>query len=445
MALALDRYTSPRTKSCFPQLLKERTKKEREKSMLIATKKAVEYLPDNLVIEVLSWLPVKALLRFKAVNKSWYAMISSPHFVSKHLQNYYKNNDDWRGCLLVHHYVSQGELDLVELFVDKTTGVSLANEEMDCMPLKGSSICGPCDGIYYLYNDIYCHHRALWNPALNEIRYLPELIYKPDLPPQLTYTSYEVYGFGSGVMTGDFKVVVIKGYRANVPLSVFVYSLSMNSWKYCGDLAKRYNLEDNGCYVYVSGCCYWLGSCNYTLEVIVSFNMSNDAFKEIHIPDYAKPSSMCLAIYNDSLAFLSLHDDNKNLEIWTLNKGCWSKTLNLGPFPDVRAPIGYWKDNILILQRDGDNLLLLNLEDTQELKDLGFQTLRWCLGVFAYKESLVSVQDKIELRQLGEYEAWDNQTEDKKSMKVKAMDNKTQEVDEEIYVGVAALFENVEE
>ncbi|CAO2825006.1 unnamed protein product [Amaranthus hypochondriacus] len=445
MALALERYTSPLSKSCFPQLLKERTKKEREKSMLIATKKAVDYLPDNLVIEVLSWLPVKALLQFKAVNKSWYAMISSPHFVSKHLQNYYNNNDDWRGCLLVHHYVSQSELELVELFIDETTGISLANEAMDCMPSYGSYICGPCDGIYYLSNDLHCHYRALWNPSLNEIKYLPKLIHKPDLPPEMTYISYEVFGFGSGVITGDFKVVVIKGYRANVAPSVFVYSLSMNSWKYCGDLVKDYDLEYNGCYVYVSRCCYWVGSCNYTPEVIVSFNMANDVFTEIHIPDYAKPSSMCLAIYKNLLAFLSLHDDNKNLEIWTLNKGSWSKTLKLGPFPDVRAPIGHWKDNILILQRYGDNLLLLNLEDTQELKDLGFQTLRWCHGVFAYKESLVSIQDKIEPGQLGEYEAWDNQTEDKKSKEVKAKDNKTQEVDEEIYVGVAALFENAEE
>ncbi|CAO2825012.1 unnamed protein product [Amaranthus hypochondriacus] len=216
----------------------------------------------------------------------------------------------------------------------------------------------------------------------------------------------------------------------------------MNSWKYCGDLAKDYDLEYNGCYVYVSRCCYWLGSRNYTPEVIVSFNMANDVFTEIHIPDYAKPSSVCLAIYNDLLAFLSLHDDDKNLEIWTLNKGSWSKTLNLGPCPDVRAPIGHWKDNILILQRYGDNLLLLNLEDTQKLKDLGFQTLRWCHGVFAYEESLISIQDKIEPGQLGEYEAWDNQTEDEKSKEVKAKDNKTQEVDEYFYVGVAALFEN---
>lgn len=44
-----------------------------------------------------------------------------------------------------------------------------------------------------------------------------------------------------------------------------------------------------------------------------------------------------------------------------------------------------------------------------------------------------------------EFEARDNQTEDKQSKKVKAKDNKTEEVDDEIYVGVAALFENSEE
>ncbi|CAO2824967.1 unnamed protein product [Amaranthus hypochondriacus] len=439
MALALQRYTSPHVKSRFPQLLKERTKKERERSMLIANKKALDYLPDNLVIEVLSWLPVKALMQLKAVNKSWYAMISSSHFVSKHLQNYYQNNDDWRGCLLVHHYVSQGELQLVELFVDETSGVNLANEEMDCMPLYGSYIYGPCDGIYYLYQDF--GYRALWNPALNEIRYLPKLICKPDLSPQITYSSYEVFGFGSGVITGDFKVVVIKGYGANCGSSVFAYSLSNNSWKYCGDLAKHYDLKYNGCYVYVSGCCYWLGSYKDTSEVIVSFNMDNDAFKEIHVPDYAKPSSMCLAIYNDSLVFVSLHDDDKNLEIWTWNKRSWIKTLNMGPFPDIRAPIGHWWDNKLILQRYGDDLLLLDLKDKQELKALGFQTYMWCHGVFAYKESLVSIQDKNESGQPREVEARDNQTEAKQNMLVTVMDNKIEEVDDEIYVGVSALFD----
>lgn len=64
------------------------------------------------------------------------------------------------------------------------------------------------------------------------IRNLPELIYKPDLPTQMTYSSYEVYGFGWGVIIGDFKVVVIKGFS-------FCLFISINSWKYCRDLAKK--------------------------------------------------------------------------------------------------------------------------------------------------------------------------------------------------------------
>ena len=98
-----------------------------------------------------------------------------------------------------------------------------------------------------------------------------------------------MYGFGSDPVTGDYKVVVIKGYwptdddsDVKHPLSVLVYSLRTNLWKYCGDLAKAYDLESNKCYIFVSGCCYWLGSYENTSDIIVCFDMATDAFKEIH-------------------------------------------------------------------------------------------------------------------------------------------------------------------
>ncbi|KAJ6859807.1 hypothetical protein NC651_036189 [Populus alba x Populus x berolinensis] len=50
-------------------------------------------LPEDLITEILSWLPVKALLQFKCVCRSWYAIITSQAFISKHLNNYYDNYD----------------------------------------------------------------------------------------------------------------------------------------------------------------------------------------------------------------------------------------------------------------------------------------------------------------------------------------------------------------
>ncbi|GLT81367.1 hypothetical protein SLA2020_527560 [Shorea laevis] len=42
-------------------------------------------LPEDLVTQILIWLPVVSLLRFKSVCKSWYALITHQNFITKHL------------------------------------------------------------------------------------------------------------------------------------------------------------------------------------------------------------------------------------------------------------------------------------------------------------------------------------------------------------------------
>ncbi|KAM1054216.1 hypothetical protein ACFX15_001576 [Malus domestica] len=39
---------------------------------------------EDIIVEILSWLPVICLLRFRCVCKSWGALISTPHFFDKH-------------------------------------------------------------------------------------------------------------------------------------------------------------------------------------------------------------------------------------------------------------------------------------------------------------------------------------------------------------------------
>ncbi|KAL5767052.1 hypothetical protein ACOSQ2_013835 [Xanthoceras sorbifolium] len=43
-------------------------------------------LPDDMIIEILSILPVKSLIRFRCISKSWYALVRSS-FISKYLKN----------------------------------------------------------------------------------------------------------------------------------------------------------------------------------------------------------------------------------------------------------------------------------------------------------------------------------------------------------------------
>ncbi|MCH86246.1 F-box protein [Trifolium medium] len=50
-----------------------------------------EFIPDELITEVLSFLPVKSLMRLKCLNKSWKTLISDPAFIKLHLKRSARN------------------------------------------------------------------------------------------------------------------------------------------------------------------------------------------------------------------------------------------------------------------------------------------------------------------------------------------------------------------
>ena len=136
-------------------------------------------------------------------------------------------------------------------------------------------------------------------------------------------------------------MVVIKSWsktnsKIRYPVSVFVYSLSTDSWRYWGDLPQNYKLlSNNKCYICLNGVFYWLGS-DYSGgktydEAIISFDMATDLIQDMQLPDYDKPArETVLSVYHDSLALLTVHDIKDFLEVWTLKEGCWTKQFTVG-------------------------------------------------------------------------------------------------------------------
>ncbi|KAM3732959.1 hypothetical protein ACB098_11G098100 [Castanea mollissima] len=58
------------------------------------------YLPDDLVINnILTRLPVKSVMRFRCVCKSWYSSIKPSDFIDTHLSNY-KDSHDINGYVI---------------------------------------------------------------------------------------------------------------------------------------------------------------------------------------------------------------------------------------------------------------------------------------------------------------------------------------------------------
>jgi len=44
------------------------------------------YLPHELIAQILVRLPVKSLIRFKSISKSWFSLISNPSFANSQFQ-----------------------------------------------------------------------------------------------------------------------------------------------------------------------------------------------------------------------------------------------------------------------------------------------------------------------------------------------------------------------
>lgn len=63
----------------------EHLKKNVEVSKTIKREAIQVTFPQEIIIEILSWMPVKSLLRMKCACKQWCALIQDRHFIEKHL------------------------------------------------------------------------------------------------------------------------------------------------------------------------------------------------------------------------------------------------------------------------------------------------------------------------------------------------------------------------
>ncbi|XP_038701665.1 F-box protein CPR1-like isoform X1 [Tripterygium wilfordii] len=183
-------------------------------------------LPEDLVVEILWMLPVESLTRFKCVCKSWYYMLRSQDFISKHHQNQSKMNVN----AIVTHGTSEKRHFII--FSDNMDGMHGIKEKIWASFMSThyeQCVAGPCNGLFCIHENIL--KVAFWNPATREFRPLPPSPIKrpPDSMPMLFFG----LGFGFECKTNDYKLVrIIKNWidsrRCWVP-QIELYSLKTNN------------------------------------------------------------------------------------------------------------------------------------------------------------------------------------------------------------------------
>ncbi|XP_057460115.1 F-box/kelch-repeat protein At3g23880-like [Actinidia eriantha] len=239
-------------------------------------------MSDDVLIEILTRMPVKSLLRFRCICKHWYTLILNPTFEHHHLDHQKRNN---KGRLLLQHYDKHTSQYVYAIFPDKTLATT-SYHDLDYLPGKGIvAIDGPMNGLFCLFN--YRDHFIIWNPAMREFRSLP-FPYHPKRPPHYN-TSLWSFGFGLDPITNDSKVVLIRELRNGLrsfPDGVFVnvYTLSTNTWRHLDGLdyvLSKCLTAYSRTGVYLDGIYYW----NASHHRILTFDMGKEVFRVILGPD----------------------------------------------------------------------------------------------------------------------------------------------------------------
>lgn len=220
-------------------------------------------MPEAALFDILLFLPVVSLLRFKSVCKTWCSMIESSSFVTRHLyHNREKNN--------VVCAREGGELYMFSGNRQEMMGSKLNVESLSWEHGKKDfrmEMVNSCDGIVCLAHAMGRDVRlvSLWNPATKQVRQLPEPTYFRPLARKRQH----VFALGFDRKTKDYKIVRV--ILEHFPYLLFelhrnsvveVYSKRSNAWRtiHNGKDFPITWIEDYRTAACNNEICVWIGS-----------------------------------------------------------------------------------------------------------------------------------------------------------------------------------------
>ncbi|KAI7736913.1 hypothetical protein M8C21_032344 [Ambrosia artemisiifolia] len=308
-----------------------------------------EVLPENLILDVLSRLPVKTITQCKCVCKKWRDLVSDPYFVDLHLSRSAKNG------LMFHQYICHTPiLELVEVEHkaddDRVTlnHVKSLNLHLSALGSHHQIIeVGSVNGLICLY--LVADATYVFNPVLEEYIILPKL---------LPHVKTLGYGFGVS-MAGDYKVLRIccpAPVSEEVTLQIEVYTLGTDRWRSSGP--TPYNIRypgflDSG--LFANGHLYWV-----ILGQIYHFDLDSETFElfpsPLGEPGDDQESKRMVGVLKGRLSLFS--GSSVGFTVWVM-KGSWQKVIAIQENMDPVLKSPDWKPVFLIDGSKGTSVLII--------------------------------------------------------------------------------------
>ncbi|KAK6138561.1 hypothetical protein DH2020_027698 [Rehmannia glutinosa] len=278
--------------------------------------------PDEIVTEILTRLPVKSLLRFRCVSKSWLSLISSPAFIKMHLKT--ANNDIMYShhrliCISANPHNHFREFSLRFLLHEAAVGSITLNYTVGNpdIPIR---IVGSCNGMVCVAIDE--ENLILWNPSIRKYKRLPFLHIRSGSG------CYMKDGFGFDEFNDDYKVVAIFfSIFQYGPYKVLIFSLKANKWRRIEDFKNGMPLDHSG--KYVNGKLHWLVDIDGCMD-IVSLDLASERYEKMGVPHNADNGfddpCLTLGLFSKvstlhNSAFWNAGFYPHMLRLWLLNNG----------------------------------------------------------------------------------------------------------------------------
>ncbi|XP_047313144.1 F-box/kelch-repeat protein At3g23880-like [Impatiens glandulifera] len=384
------------------------------------------YIPDEMVIEILSRLPVKSLLRCRSVCRVWHDVIDSPKFVEHQM---YRSASLCGRNRIGPLLFQRANLQTLNFSLTLLHSDTLAVAEEVKIPASipssfdGSSywsVIGSCNGLVAISIfpiGVFQSNRdvdrvVIWNPATKQIRELPT--------PIIVERQLLDYGFVYLSSVEDYKVVRIVsrgnlgGMNGDFSIRVEVYSMQSDSWReidtgsICPIImhSMRFMIHSSG--VAVKGILHWpvfFPSASHSNDTgsIISFDMVHELFREIQMPDafsVSFDSRLRILELNGLLALASSTSRESTLiDIWVMreygNSESWSKVMSFGGADCMNIWfLGSWINGEVILGgkwRERNHLMLFEPSSKKSIKHVEYDS-NWDISQACnYYETLTPV------------------------------------------------------
>ncbi|KAL5744974.1 hypothetical protein ACOSP7_026120 [Xanthoceras sorbifolium] len=370
------------------------------------------HLPIEILYNILGRLPVKDLIRYMSVCKSWRDLITHPNFISTHM-NLHRNIDGY----VLHHKMATTRTGLSCfscLSYDKTY---VEHSSFD-IPFSCESVyfqlVGSINGLLCLSDSYQYFGRTiyLWNPSIWKLKVLRSSCFNHNYCDIGNFFSV---GFGFDHHANDFKIVRIMYFgdfycpyvEKELPRAE-VYSLARNSWRRIGIKAGCYAIDKSATAV-VRGAIHWFAS--RTKEAsgsnfILTFDFGSEEFGEIMLPRYhcdrGRPQ-VSLRVLRESLALIVGWYNNYELiecwDVWVMGEygmaESWTKRYSIVPEERCFRCLGIINNNELVLDKSTrQELVSYDLENMQ-FKHLAIS--RYTKDVVDFSESLVLYNEGLHL------------------------------------------------